>query len=200
MKKYLVYLYVLAMCTVVLAEEKKTVESEKEKPDYRSVIVDTWLVKIDAERLYQPGVKPLSEKEKENVTVMNLLWCLSEPNSGEIMASARTQSSLKNTAECKSVKTEYVKQESGGGITFMPYLSAINFKSYSRILDDKKIKIEFSIQSNDFNISESNAPPEEIKIVFSDIVILSDKKSIIAGQSQIGSDMFFLVMRAEIVE
>ncbi|HBG26773.1 MAG: hypothetical protein A2Y10_05565 [Planctomycetes bacterium GWF2_41_51] len=202
MNRNLIILCVLAMCSLVLAEEKKTVESEKEKLDYRSVIVDAWLVKIDADMLYQSGVKPLSEKEKEYVSVMNLIWCLSEPNCGEIIASAKTRTITNESASCESSNVRYVKWERGNHTEFSPYSSETVFKTEPKIFDDKIIRLEYVFRIDSFSFSEFNLelPPKEIKLNFANYVVFPDKKPMIACQSQIGNEMYFLVMKAEIVE
>jgi len=198
------------MCSIVFAQENNQTQQQKEKQDCRSVIVDAWLVKVGAEALYDSGVQPLSEKENGTVTIKNLMWCMSEPNALQVIASASTNASLKNQAESKLEKVEYLKQEQMDNlpvsmqpvksITYTPYSSATQFKTFSRIADDKKIKVEYSFQANNFIVSESNAPAEEIKIAFSNIIFLPQQRQIIAAQSQTGNDLFFLVMRAEIVE
>jgi hypothetical protein len=213
MKKILICMCVLGMCTVAFAEEKKADEQgklEKEKPDTRSVVVDAWLIKINPDALAKSGVKLFSEKEKENVSVMNLLWCLNEPNSGEVMASARIQSYNNESAQCESEKCDYVKREESMALpggrevqkarSFTPYTSSTNLKTTLRILDDKKIRLEYTFRANDFIISDSNSPAGENKVEFVNIINLSDKKAVIAAQSQTRKDMFFLVMKAEIVE
>jgi hypothetical protein len=213
MKKIFICMCVLAMCSGVFAEEKKVDEQgklEKEKPDTRSVVVDAWLIRVDADALAKSGVRPLSEKDKENVSVMNLIWCLNEPNSAKVMASARIQSHNYERAECESEKVEYVKSENGmtlpGGrevqraISFNPYTSSTNLRTTLSILDDKKIRLEYYFKANDFIISDSNSPAGENRIQFNNIIILPDKKAVIAAQSQTGKEMFFLVLKGEIVE
>lgn len=211
MKNILICLCFLTMCSIVLAQENNQTQQQKEEQDYRSVIVDAWLVKVDADTLYQSGVKPLSEKEKENVSIMNLMWCLSEPNCAQIIASAKTQSYVGESAKCELSKLKYVADETitavGDGRqpiksrSIKPYSSTTKFENYSRILDNKKIRVEYTIKANDVAMSETRiGPAEEIQIEFFNTMILSDKKFTIVGQSQIGNDMFFLVMRAEIVE
>ncbi|OHB60921.1 MAG: hypothetical protein A2Y12_03840 [Planctomycetes bacterium GWF2_42_9] len=201
MKKSLMILCVLAMCSVVWAEDKKAEEVKKEKPDYRSVIVDAWLVRVDADALAESGVKPLSEKEKENVSVMNLLWCLNEPNSGEVITSARTQSFTNENSQSRLQKTQYIKRDtSPNSYQFSPYSSKVEFKTENYLLDNKKVRIEYSFITSYISISDSNSPPDDIDIFFANILTMPIQKSVIVGQSQIENDMFFLVMKAEIVE
>lgn len=204
MKKIFIILCVAMMYSVVLAEEKKTEEVQKEKPDYKSVVINAWLVRVEADALEKSGVKPFSEKDKENVTVMNLLWCISDPTRGEVLASSRTQSFTREMAQCESIKTEYIRRiESGppqNAISLNPYSSRTIFKNNSMILEEKKIRVEYDFESTNFSAGEPNVPPSEIRVNFKDVIILQPQKTIIAAQSQVGSDMFFLVMRAEVIE
>jgi hypothetical protein len=213
MKKFLITISIFAVCTIVLAEDGKVTPQEKEKPDTRSVIVDAWLVKVDAEALYKSGVKPLSEKDKENVSIMNLLWCLGDPNNGTVMVSAKTYSSMNEEAYCELSKTGYLKQERGSvdtqtgktvqrSISFTPYSSKTRFSNMSRMMDNKKIRIEYALDSEVTLIcqEDSNSPQNNIKIDFRNILILPVQKPVIVAQSQIGNDMLFLVLRAELVD
>lgn len=206
MKRNLIILCVLSMCSFVLAEEKKASEPEKEKPDYRSVIVDAWLVKVDADALAKSGVKPLSEKDKENVSVMNLLWCLGEPNSGEVIISVRTRSGLNQKAISDFGNTIYISEtqeaspDGRKAVTHNPYSQKIDFETYSTITENKQISISWKFNSH-FIYDINNWPPYTGSIDYqNNWTIMYAGKSVIVGHSQIGNDMFFLVMRAEIVE
>ncbi|MCE5339599.1 MAG: hypothetical protein LLF92_00540 [Planctomycetaceae bacterium] len=211
MKKSLIVLCVLAMCSVVWAEEKKAEEVKKEKPDYRSVIVDAWLVRVDADALAESGVKPLSEKEKENVSVMNLMWCLSEPNCGEVVTSARTMGNTKAEIEnnfqqdiylTESTEAVLVEGRTVKGRTSNSYNLKVDFKTYSQVLENKQVGISWSFFSRFIcDKSRNKLPPDTGNLSYENHWgILPTGKSVIVGQSQIGKDMFFLVMKAEIVE
>jgi len=211
MKKIFVIFCAVLMGSVVCAEEKKAAEPEKEKPDYRSVIVDAWLVKVDPQALENSGVKPLSEKDKENVSVMNLLWCLNDPNHGEVIASARTRSRMYERAENRCEKTIYVKSERRARLrgtndvqestSYNPFTSDVKFRNSSQISDNKQILINYEFSAVTFILNEdTNSPPDEIKISSNNTTIIPAQKSTIVEQSQIGGDMLFLVMRAEIID
>jgi hypothetical protein len=210
-KKLLIYLCVLAVCSVVLAEEKKAQEQEKEKPDYRNVIVDAWLVKVDADALYKSGVKPLSEKDKENVSIMSLLWCLGEPNSGEVIVSARTRSVVKNEVENSFDNDIYISESTEVTLpdakpvtqrTHHPYGQKVSFKTYSNILENKQIIIGWEFFSQFiYNKFQNKYPPDTGSINYRNpSTLIPAQKLAIVAQSQIGKDMFFLVLRAEIVD
>ena len=211
MKKSLICLCVLAMCSVVWAEDKNQTEPQKEKPDYRSVIVDAWLVRVDADALAESGVKPLSEKDKENVSVMNLLWCLSEPNCGEIVTSARTMGAVKVEIENNFQQDFYLNESTETtlgdgrtvkGRTSTPYNLKVDFKTYSQVLENKQVGISWSFFSRFIcDKLRNKLPPDTGNLSYENHWgIIPAGKSVIVGQSQIGKDMFFLVMKAEIVE
>jgi hypothetical protein len=210
MKKSLMCLCVLVMCSVVWAEDKKEAEPQKEKPDYRSVIVDAWLVRVDADALYKSGVKPLSEKDKENVSVMNLLWCLSDPNAGEVITSARTRACLaakvQNTFENTKYYGETSETEVQGGRKLQSrinhaYSQKVEFQTCS-FISEKYLKIRWDFYSVVIGENIKSLPPETITINYRDNAtnIKEIGKPMIVGETQIGGDMFFLVMKAEIVE
>jgi hypothetical protein len=210
MKKSLIVLCVLAMCSVVWAEDKKVAvqDPQKEKPDLRSVIVDAWLVRVDADALAESGVKPLSEKDKENVSVMNLLWCLNEPNSGEVIISSQTRSGLNNEATTSFNNTIYISRsneiarDGRGAITNSSFNQRIDFRNYSNIVENKQIGISWEFNSNFvYNKNQNDYPPDSGSVSFKNHwTIMPAGKPVIVGQTQIGKDMFFLVMKAEIVE
>ncbi|MEN6384458.1 MAG: hypothetical protein ABFD79_04605 [Phycisphaerales bacterium] len=203
MKKILMVLCVLAICVTGYGEEKKVDEQgkpEKEKPDYRSVIVEAWLLRVDANAIQKSGVQPLSEKENGTVTLKNLAWCLSEPNSMNMITSARIQTASKEQTETRSEKKEYIKEEFKNGFKFTPYSSRTSFKGLPEILDDKHIRMEYSFYSDNFFTTEPNVPAGENDISFANIIKIPIKKPIISGQVQIGNYMFFLIMRSDIVE
>ena len=207
MRKSLICLCVLAMCSVVWAEDKNQAEPQKEKPDYRSVVVDAWLVRVNADALAESGVKPLSEKDKENVSVMNLLWCLNEPNSGEVIISSQTKSGLNNEARTNLRNTIYTSRteiatNGQRAVQRTPYEQRIDFRNYSNILENKQIGISWGFSANFvYNNDNKDCPPNSSSIEFENHwTIMPAGKPNIVGQMQIGKDMFFLVMKAEIVE
>lgn len=196
MKKFLIVLSVLALCSITFAEEQK-----KEEPDYRSVIVDAWLVQVSADALYESGVKPLSEKNEDNVSIMNLLWCLSDPNNGEVIVSARTRTSLNERGKTSLRKKDYVKRASGDSFQFTPYEKNVKFENYCRISQPERITIEYDFKSVTFEEAETvNAPPDITEVHFNNITTVAADKPVIIAQTQTGDAMLFLVLRAEIVE
>ncbi len=197
MKKSLIVLCVLAICSVVWAEGNKQTEQQKEKPDYRSVIVDAWLIRVNADALTESGVKPLSEKDKENVSVMNLMWCLSDSNTAEVMSSATTKSYVGKETVSQVRKIQNIKRDPHN---FQLYESVTELENTTYIIDNKKVMLEFVFKTNYISMLGSDSCPDEIKIKFDSTLIQPIQKTIIAAQSQMGSNMFFLVMKAEIVE
>ncbi|MFA5292649.1 MAG: hypothetical protein WC496_06395 [Phycisphaerae bacterium] len=211
MKKLLILASILAMCSVVWAEEKKAAEPEKEKPDYRSVIVNAWLVKVDADALAKSGVKPLSEKDKENVSVMNLIWCLGEPNSGSITASAATRAMVKTEVENVFTNETYFGDSTESFVgdssrpitsrTYRSYGQKVEFWTRSSILGNKQVYVEWSFKSKFiYSKIENKCPPDSSSVDYRNITVVLAQKPVIVAQTQIGNDMFFLVLRAEIVE
>jgi len=205
MKKCFICLCVLAMGTVVFAEGKDQAESQKEKPDYRSFVVNAWLVKVDAEALYKSGVKPLSEKEKENVSIMNLLWCLGEPNSGKVIISAETKAGCNEEGETSFKMTKYFKVVREGNLFDVMRLdNSVRFTTQLWMSDDKKhIRLEYSFNTNTFDEDEaqkSGLQPSTISMNNTSVTYVMPGKPVIASHTQIEDDMFFLVLMAEVVE
>ena len=196
MKKFLIVLCVLAVCSIALAEE------QKEEPDYRSVIVDAWLVQVSADALYESGVKPLSEKGKDNVSIMNLLWCLSDANNGEVIASARTRTQLNERGKTSLQKIEYIKRkERGDSFKFSPYQQTVEFRSCCKISQAERIRIEYDFKSATFEEAEiADAPPDITNLSFNSVTTVAADKPEIIAQTQIKDKMLFLVLRAEIIE
>lgn len=196
----------------VVFVERKVEEPKKEKLDYRSVIVDAWLVQVSADALYESGVRPFSEKDKENVSVMNLLWCLSEPNSGKVVVSATTRALVREEAKNAFNNTMYWGESTescpGNNSTpvrsrsYRPYDQNVEFRTYSNILENKQVRVEWSFFSKFFICTKTRdaSPPESRTVNYDNATIVSAQKPVIVAQTQIGDDMFFLVLRAEIVE
>jgi hypothetical protein len=211
MKKLLILLSVLAIASTVFAEGKVE-EPKKEKPDNRSVIVDAWLVQVSADALYESGVKPLSDKDKESATVMNLLWCLGEPNSGEVIVSATTRALVREEAKNAFNNTMYwgdsTESYPGNNSTpvrsrsYRPYDQKVEFRTWSNVLENKQIRVDWSFTSVFFICTKTKdtSPPESRTVNYDNATIVSSQKPVIVAQTQIGDDMFFLVLRAEIVE
>jgi len=207
MKKFFVLMCVLAITSTVFAEGKVE-EQEKEKPDNRSVVVDAWLVRVSADALYESGVKPFSEKDKENVSVMNLLWCLSDPNNGKIIGTAKTTALMAEEGNNELSYRENIQEVIGHDGSGKPMMSGnyfwsenrITIKTCSFILENKQVRIEYVFAANLAYKSEKNPRPDEVKINSNSITIVSVQKPVIVAQTQIGDDMFFLVLRAEIVD
>ena len=197
MKKFLIVLCVLAVCSITLAEEQK-----KEEPDRRSVIVDAWLVQVSADALYESGVKPLSEKGKDNVSIMNLLWCLSDANNGEVTASARTRTQLNERGRTSLQKTEYIKRkERGDSFKIIPHQQTVEFRSCCKISQAERIRIEYGFESATFEEAETiEVPMNIINVSFNSATTVAADKPVIIAQTQIKDKMLFLVLRAEIVE
>lgn len=157
MKKFLILASILAVSSIVFAEEKKAQEPEKEKPDYRSVVVDAWLVRVSADALYESGVKPLSEKDKENVSVMNLLWCLGDPNNGKVVVSATTRAAVREEIRNEFHNTIYVTESTefidGNSKPFRArtqhsYDQKVDFGTFTSIVENKQVRVECSFRSN----------------------------------------------------
>jgi hypothetical protein len=187
-------------------------EPKKEKPDYRSIIVDAWLVQVSADALYESGVKPFSEKDKENVSVMNLLWCLGDPNNGKVVVSATTRAMVNDEAKNSFSNTMYLGESTesypGNNSTpvrtrsYRPYDQKVEFRTYSRILENKQVRVNWSFFSNFFICTKMKdmSPPESRAVNYDNATIVFSQKPVIVAQTQIGNDMLFLVLRAEIVE
>jgi hypothetical protein len=244
MKKSFILLFVLAVCSIALAEEqnsrrtrqsrslgtndadnsitaekKNAEEPKKEKPDNRNVVVNAWLVRVSADALYESGVKPLSDKDKENVSVVNLLWCLSDPNNGEIVVSATTRArageQAENTFSSEIYLSESTESYPHRGLgqmpgmaqpadmarTYRPYNERVNFSTYSDVLENKQVKVGWKFNSEFiYSMGKDECPPNKGSVVYGNITIVSAQKPVIVAQTQIGDDMFFLVLRAEIVD
>ncbi len=192
-------------------EEKNVQEQKKEKPDYRSVIVDAWLVQVKADALYESGVKPIPQKDKENASIMNLLWCLGDPNNGKVVASARTQAHAGKDGFCELSKTEYIEQkkivyDANGRKTaerpnFVPYECKIAFRNEPAILESGTVWIEFGFDSKLISQGDSYSPRNAISVNFNNRgTTIPAQKPIIVAQAHIGDEMLFLILRAEIVE
>jgi hypothetical protein len=187
-------------------------EPQKEKPDYRSVIVDAWLVQVSAEALYESGVKPFSEKDKENVSVTNLLWCLSDPNNGKVAVSATTRALVHEEAKNSFSNTMYWGESTESCLgnnsapvrtrSYRPYDQKVEFRTYSEILENKQVRVNWSFFSNFFICTKTKdtSPPESRAVNYDNATIVFSQKPVIVAQTQIGNDMFFLVLRAEIVD
>jgi hypothetical protein len=196
---------ILAVCSLTFAEGQK----KEKKRDYRSVIVDALLVKVSAEALYESGVKPLSEKDKDKVSVLNLLWCLNDPNNGKVIASARTQSLVNEQGKNSFTRTLYIEEKNkafpangkGPIVTRKrkPYQQQIEFINNPRILENEQIRIEYHFFSELIEMSDVKTIPDQIMIKFQNVIKVSVQKSFIVGQTQIEDDILFLVVRAEIV-
>ncbi|MFA6175968.1 MAG: hypothetical protein WC765_05260 [Phycisphaerae bacterium] len=231
MKKFFVLMCVLVVSSIVFAAVERNrdmgregkpdncrspvsascvEEPKKEKPDNRSVIVDAWLVRVSADALYESGVKPFSEKDKENVSVMNLLWCLSDPNNGNVVVSATTRAAVGNSAKNEFSKTIYLSEstESFAGDnskpirsrTQRPYGQKVNFLTYSNIMENKQVQMNWSFSSDFIYGKTDKCPPDTGVVGYQNFTIVPVKKPVIVAQTQIGDDMFFLVLRAEIVD
>ena len=194
MKKFLIVLCVLAVCSIALAEE------QKEEPDYRSVIVDAWLVQVSADALYESGVKPLSEKGKDNVSIMNLLWCLSDANNGEIIASARTRAQLNERCETSLKRTKYVKKARGNSSRTIPYQQMVKFESYCGIYQAERIRIEYAFECATSEEAATVEMPMKVNVRFNSATTVTADKPVIIAQTQIKDKMLFLVLRAEIID
>ena len=209
MKKLFVLLSVLAVSSIVFAEGKVE-EPKKEKPDYRSIIVDAWLVRVSADALYESGVRPFSEKDKENATVLNLLWCLGEPNSGEVVVSATTRAAHWEEGVTEFRNTIYWGEstESFAGDNSKPirsrtqraYDQKVNFRTHSNVLENKQLRVEWVFGTDFISSSKDKCPPDTSSVDYRNVTIVSAKKPVIVAQTQIGNDMFFLVLRAEIID
>ncbi|MFA6186142.1 MAG: hypothetical protein WC770_02875 [Phycisphaerae bacterium] len=174
-------------------------EPKKEKPDNRSVIVDAWLVRVSADALYESGVKPLSEKDKENVSIMNLLWCLGEPNNGKVVVSATTRAMVLNEVKNEFSNRVYFTNSKGYESN---YGQRVNFRTWSGVLENnKQVRVNWSFGS-DFVYGEikDKDSPNTGSVSYQNTTIVSAQKPVIVAQTQIGDDMFFLVLRAEIVD
>ena len=81
------------------------------------------------------------------------------------------------------------------------YNQEVKFRTRSEISENKQIKIWWEFSSTFFVLKgQDQAPPNNVRVDYENITIIPAQKPVIVAQTQIGDDMFFLVLRAEIAE
>jgi len=204
MRKFaLVLVCVLAVCGVVSAEDKKI-----EERDCRSVKVETWLVCVSTDALYESGIQPVPSDDKQEVTILNLIWCLTDPNNGVVISSGQTLAVNHVRAEFRSKKTEYIEvgapvkssEATKARHKTSSYQTETYCRTYSRIESDKNIFIEYEWSFEGILTSTSKLLPEPISIGNQSALSIKPGKPVIVNQSHINDKMLFLVMRTKIIE
>jgi len=157
--------------------------------------VEAYLLQVRTEALYSKGSAAVPMKKKERVTLLRLLWCLTDPNNGQVITAARTSARSGNKASTGTRRKQVIGKDM--------YTNNTSFETANHLWPDGRISVKYALQLNAVDpiapVSEG-LPISMISHNTQSEIILKPQVATIVGSSQIGDTALFLVMYTEVLK
>ena len=193
MKNQKCILAVVLLC--LMSEVAWAEEKDKAKLSEQTVVVEAYLLQIRTETLYSQGTAAVPKEKKERVTLLKLLWCLTDPNNGQVITAARTSARSGSEASTQTRRKQVINREL--------YANNTSFETVNHLWPDGRISVEYALQleSVDPMASASEGlPVSMISHGTQSEIILKPQVPTIVESSQIGDTALFLVMYCEVLK
>lgn len=185
------------------------------KPDplaKKSILVEAFVVRVSLDALADSGVSSIGQSP-EGVSILNVLWCLSDEEEGEVVSGAKLMVGSRDEAKVENEKTFYIKTEkvvsSNSGDTSIDTVetkydeySVGNFfetRSFGIDSDGKSIRLSYSYSETGMDTETgASKPPIKFSYFWQGNLFVQSGKPVIAGAVQNDTDVTFCIITATI--
>lgn len=198
------------------ADEKGTTGNTKSLAEQylnSRILIEAFVVEADLETLYDSGVSPIGQKPN-SVSIKHILNCLSDKDSGKVIAGAKIAIRNKERGEMRQRLTRNIQQTrpaartttttrtqsrpprrpSGGFSTEI----AFQVRAYINTKDTIRTEYTFNQQGLITSITEPNQPADRVSRDWNGVISLEAGKPAIAGSVQDENSAVFLILCADI--
>jgi len=213
----IVFLAAVVLCTTLLvgvcdAETAKTATEKEVKNPYENsrILIEAFVVEVKLDALYKAGVGPVGQRPN-SVSMEKILQCLRDENKAKVTAGAKVAVKNSQDGGMRSSENRYIEREAMRrekdvnqpvpipAKIFDSYEISTQFSALAYVGPEKDITVEFTFdQSTVDAASKSDRPPMRINRQWKSEVCLEAGKPGIAGATQDGQTVVFLIIAADI--
>jgi len=198
------------------AEEKGTAGNVKKTEEQylnSRILIEAFVVEAELEALYDSGASPIGQKPN-SVSIKHILNCLSDKDSGRVIAGAKIAIKNKEASEMHqrlTRNTQQARPAARATTTTTPtrrpprrpsggFATDITFQARAYINTEDTIRTEYAFNQQGFitTTAEPNEPADRVSRDWNGVITLEAGKPAIAGSVQDENSAVFLILCADI--